>query len=173
MDSNNEKQALYPKPDTIPLRNTRTSKGKLRTLLFHIVFITLSSIFALRLWYTFQLNSPTLEGDSALLAKAHNLLEKHPLIDAHGKVHSSTLKSKVNQELKSVDLPIQIRIKYAYQMDQVALDQTLEIPFMHVDIPRLKKGKLGAAVWSVFVPCAEDIKLDEGPNFTTSTWRVR
>jgi membrane dipeptidase len=27
---------------------------------------------------------------------------------------------------------------------------------MHVDLPRLKKGKVGGAFWSAFVPCPEE-----------------
>ena len=27
---------------------------------------------------------------------------------------------------------------------------------MHVDLPRLKKGMVGGAFWSAFVPCPED-----------------
>ena len=27
---------------------------------------------------------------------------------------------------------------------------------MHVDLPRLKKGKNGGAFWSAFVPCPQD-----------------
>ncbi|KAG9310591.1 membrane dipeptidase-domain-containing protein [Chiua virens] len=42
---------------------------------------------------------------------------------------------------------------------------------MHVDIPRLREGKLGGFFWSVYVPCAESSA--EGKDFLTATWRVR
>jgi membrane dipeptidase len=58
----------------------------------------------------------------------------------------------------------------------------------HVDIPRLRAGKVGGFFWcelivialllwsdvlrrSVYVSCADPVL--EGPDFLTSTWRVR
>jgi len=39
----------------------------------------------------------------------------------------------------------------------------------HVDIPRLKKGKVGGFFWSVYVECP----TDAGPDFLNASWRVR
>jgi len=39
----------------------------------------------------------------------------------------------------------------------------------HVDIPRLRKGRVGGFFWSVYVGCPEDV----GPDFVDPNWRVR
>ena len=41
----------------------------------------------------------------------------------------------------------------------------------HVDIPRLRKGKVGGFFWSVYVGCADP--SEEGDEFVNATWRVR
>ncbi|KAJ7078838.1 membrane dipeptidase-domain-containing protein [Mycena belliarum] len=78
------------------------------------------------------------------------ILSKAPVIDGH------------------IDLPIRLRIAVANNVSAV----DLEHPFVgHVDIPRLRKGKVGGFFWSVYVPCADP--AEEGEDFLTSTWRVR
>ncbi|GAA5972202.1 hypothetical protein JCM11641_002356 [Rhodosporidiobolus odoratus] len=84
------------------------------------------------------------------------LLGRSPVIDGH------------------IDLPILARWYYANQIDDPEFD--LRAPTKgEVDIPRLRKGKVGGFFWSVFVPCAEDLGYPEenDGNFTTPTWRVR
>ncbi|KAF4598481.1 hypothetical protein EYR38_006883 [Pleurotus pulmonarius] len=41
----------------------------------------------------------------------------------------------------------------------------------HVDIPRLREGKVGGFFWSVYVGCADP--QEEGKDFINATWRVR
>jgi membrane dipeptidase len=84
------------------------------------------------------------------MAAALTILDKAPVIDGH------------------IDLPILVRAKYANNVSAVDLDS--EMP-QHVDIPRLRKGKVGGFFWSVYVPCANP--LAEGKNFLRATWRVR
>ncbi|KAI6129404.1 hypothetical protein EDD16DRAFT_1545311 [Pisolithus croceorrhizus] len=42
---------------------------------------------------------------------------------------------------------------------------------MHVDIPRLREGRVGGFFWSVYVPCPS--ASAEGKKFLNATWRVR
>lgn len=74
--------------------------------------------------------------DPALKARVEKLLTTNPVIDGHN------------------DLPWEIRKNYAARVE--ALDLTrdtsrLPIP-LQTDIPRLKKGHVGAQFWSVWIP---------------------
>ncbi|KAF5345322.1 hypothetical protein D9758_008491 [Tetrapyrgos nigripes] len=94
--------------------------------------------------------SPLLGGNpkDPMLA-ALGILDKAPVIDGH------------------IDLPIVVR--YAYANNVSATDMN-SMP-MHVDIPRLREGKVGGFFWSVYVNCAKP--EDEGEDFLKATWRVR
>ena len=43
----------------------------------------------------------------------------------------------------------------------------------HVDIPRLREGRLGGAFWTVWTPCPASPEEDPGPDFTLPTNDVR
>jgi membrane dipeptidase len=43
----------------------------------------------------------------------------------------------------------------------------------HVDIPRLREGRLGGAFWTVWAPCPDIAGGDPGPDFTAPTHHVR
>lgn len=43
----------------------------------------------------------------------------------------------------------------------------------HVDIPRIREGRLGAAFWTVWTPCPASVGDDPGPDFTVATNGVR
>jgi len=78
------------------------------------------------------------------------LLDSAPVIDGH------------------IDLPWLARATWRNNVSDIPLD--VESPG-HVDIPRLREGKVGGFFWSVFVPCPDgsaDIK-----GFLTASWRVR
>jgi len=66
------------------------------------------------------------------LAQAHALLAAHPVVDGHN------------------DLPWALREQVRYDLDRldIATDQSART---HTDIPRLRKGGVGAQFWSVFV----------------------
>jgi len=68
------------------------------------------------------------------------------------------------------DLPILVREFYANNVS--AVDLTSPMP-AHVDIPRLREGKVGAFFWSVYVSCPADVGYDAGDDFLNATWRVR
>ncbi|BGP12612.1 hypothetical protein JCM10213_008748 [Rhodosporidiobolus nylandii] len=89
--------------------------------------------------------------------RALRLLERGKVIDGH------------------IDLPILARWYYANQVNDPDFDLRKEGAKGEVDIPRLRKGKVGGFFWSVFVPCPEDAGYpsENESNFTTSTWRVR
>ncbi|KAJ1311016.1 hypothetical protein OPQ81_009522 [Rhizoctonia solani] len=78
---------------------------------------------------------------------ALKILEKAPLIDGH------------------IDLPIMVRLEYRNNITKFDMNKRMKC---HVDIPRLRQGKVGGFFWSVFVECA-----DSGPDFLTPTNRVR
>lgn len=85
------------------------------------------------------------------------------------------------------DLPFLVRMNYRNNVSDIPVDVGLP---MHVDIPRLREGKVGGFFWyafsrilysvrltrigwcgSTYVPCAQSSV--EGKDFLTSTWRVR
>ncbi|RDB24780.1 hypothetical protein Hypma_007998 [Hypsizygus marmoreus] len=78
------------------------------------------------------------------------ILDKAPVIDGH------------------IDLPIITRFKYANNAS--AIDLASPMPG-HVDIPRLREGKVGGFFWSVYVACADPD--EEGEDFINATWSVR
>jgi membrane dipeptidase len=74
--------------------------------------------------------------DPALVARARKLLDQVPLVDGHN------------------DLPWELRQRVKNHMAQLDLRSDtsgLEKP-MHTDIPRLRKGGVGAQFWSVYIP---------------------
>ncbi|KAF8549011.1 hypothetical protein OG21DRAFT_1488871 [Imleria badia] len=81
---------------------------------------------------------------------ARRLLDSAPVIDGH------------------IDLPYVARRRWRNNVSDIPLDAKLP---MHVDIPRLREGKVGGFFWSVYVPCADSSV--EGNDFLTATWRVR
>jgi len=71
-------------------------------------------------------------------ARAEKVLQDTPLVDGHN------------------DLPWQLRKNYMNQLENVTLDKPN--PAFHTDIPRLKKGRVGAQFWSAYVSCANQFK---------------
>ncbi|KAI0058039.1 hypothetical protein BV25DRAFT_1811576 [Artomyces pyxidatus] len=80
------------------------------------------------------------------------VLEKAPVIDGH------------------IDLPWLVRALYSNNASAVHLEDTMPA---HVDIPRLREGKVGGFFWSVYVPCPADEGITDGDDFVNATWRVR
>jgi membrane dipeptidase len=73
---------------------------------------------------------------AADLARAERVLSTAPVIDGHN------------------DLPWEIREKFASKVESLDLTKdTSKLPLpLQTDIPRLKKGKVGAQFWSVYIP---------------------
>jgi len=78
------------------------------------------------------------------------ILDKAPVIDGH------------------IDLPIITRLMFANNASAIDLESRMPA---HVDIPRLRKGKVGGFFWSIYVDCPTPD--EEGKNFLTATWSVR
>jgi membrane dipeptidase len=74
--------------------------------------------------------------DPTLVARARKLLDQVPLVDGHNDVPWE-LRDRVKNHLAQLDL----------RSDTSGLKKP-----MHTDIPRLRKGGLGAQFWSVYVP---------------------
>ncbi len=70
------------------------------------------------------------------LEEARRVLREVPLIDGHN------------------DLPWQFRVRFRNQLSRIDLRRDLIHldPRLHTDIPRLRKGGVGAQFWSVYVP---------------------
>lgn len=70
------------------------------------------------------------------LARVDRILKRTPLIDGHN------------------DLPWEIRESFGGDLSRVDLegDTTKLTPPLHTDVPRLRRGRLGAQFWSVYVP---------------------
>ncbi|MGR7027151.1 dipeptidase [Geodermatophilus sp. URMC 62] len=69
---------------------------------------------------------------AAALATARNLLRSHPLVDGHN------------------DLAWAIRRRFGRDLDRV--DLAALVAGTHTDLPRLRRGGVGAQFWSVYVP---------------------
>ncbi|KAI6135833.1 membrane dipeptidase-domain-containing protein [Pisolithus thermaeus] len=81
---------------------------------------------------------------------ARRLLDMAPVIDGH------------------IDLPAVARYGWRNNVSAIPLDDKMP---MHVDIPRLREGRVGGFFWSVYVPCPS--ASAEGKKFLNATWRVR
>jgi membrane dipeptidase len=69
---------------------------------------------------------------AAALAEARDLLRAHPLVDGHN------------------DLAWKIREEFGSDLSRV--DLAASVPALHTDLPRLRRGGVGAQFWSVYVP---------------------
>jgi membrane dipeptidase len=78
------------------------------------------------------LRTPPDDLPAGALARAHALLEEHPLVDGHN------------------DLPWAAREQAGYDFD--VLDVGGSVASTQTDLPRLVTGGVGAQFWSVFVP---------------------
>ncbi|GAA5855846.1 hypothetical protein JCM5353_008656, partial [Sporobolomyces roseus] len=110
-----------------------------------------TNLAASKVWTIVRdLSGPPLDPEE----RALKLLSRQPIIDGH------------------IDLPILVRHIYANQLDKFDLRKKTK---GQVDIPRLRKGRVGGFFLSVYVPCASDIGYppDNEGNFTASTHRVR
>ncbi|KAI5118569.1 hypothetical protein M0805_005860 [Coniferiporia weirii] len=85
------------------------------------------------------------EGDPH--AAARDVLARAPIIDGH------------------IDLPILMRELYSNNISAINLRERMP---GHVDIPRLREGRVGGFFWSVYVGCKPD-----NEDFTRPSYRVR
>ncbi|KAJ7502852.1 membrane dipeptidase-domain-containing protein [Mycena galericulata] len=142
-----ESSPLLPQPvgseEAAPVGRTRAVVWTILTAVFTVSLVILLVV------------APVLERKLGRLPKdpmraALYVLDNAPVIDGH------------------IDLPILLRSAFANNVS--AVDLTKEF-VGHVDIPRLRQGKVGGFFWSVYVGCAKPEQ--EGKDFLTSTWRVR
>src|ERR1700724_1854037 len=73
---------------------------------------------------------------SSISARIRALLQETPVVDGHN------------------DLAWMLRTRFEYDLDAVDLSRDQSATGLHTDIPRLRRGGLGAQFWSVFVPCS-------------------
>lgn len=136
-DTDNDKE------NTRGLRDPSASPSPLR-----IILILFTSVVGLGLVISFLSSdgfrgrwklpsTPGTSPDTSLVERVDKILSENPLFDGHN------------------DLAILIRFLY----DNRIYDPAFTKPFeegglkMHVDLPRLKAGGVGATFWSAFVPC--------------------
>lgn len=140
---------------TLLAPNNRTTPSWVKTRATVWSLLTLLFIAALVLvgvqrhlpdsWAPFFGNLPR----DPLLA-ANVILSTSPIIDGH------------------IDLPFEVREVFANNLTAFNLNKRMP---GHVDIPRLREGKVGGFFWSVYVPCPNPAVA--GPDFLNATWRVR
>ncbi|GLB37324.1 putative metallo-dependent hydrolases superfamily, peptidase M19 family protein [Lyophyllum shimeji] len=120
--------------------------GALTILLFAglVLFVGFQHVLEDRFYPLFGL----LPKDPILAALA--IMEKAPVIDGH------------------IDLPFLTRLRFANNAS--AIDMESRMPG-HVDIPRLRQGKVGGFFWSVYMDCLAPGKEDR--DFLTPNWSVR
>ncbi|KAF5386137.1 hypothetical protein D9615_002341 [Tricholomella constricta] len=78
------------------------------------------------------------------------ILDKAPVIDGH------------------IDLPIITRAMFANNASAIDLESRMP---EHVDIPRLRQGRVGGFFWGIYMACSPS--EEEGEDFMTATWSVR
>ncbi|KAH7912281.1 membrane dipeptidase-domain-containing protein [Hygrophoropsis aurantiaca] len=81
---------------------------------------------------------------------AQRILNVAPVIDGH------------------IDLPMVARFGWQANVSAVPLDKHMPL---HVDIPRLRQGKVGGFFWSLYVECPKS--SENADDFLTPSWRVR
>ncbi|KAH7920684.1 hypothetical protein BV22DRAFT_1122623 [Leucogyrophana mollusca] len=81
---------------------------------------------------------------------AQRILSVAPVIDGH------------------IDLPMVARYGWRGNVSAVPLDGHMP---QHVDIPRLRQGKVGGFFWSLYVQCPSS--SENSSDFLTPSWRVR
>ncbi|KAH9163928.1 membrane dipeptidase-domain-containing protein [Lactarius sanguifluus] len=86
------------------------------------------------------------------LKAADIILSGAPIIDGH------------------IDLPWLVRSAYGNNATAVDLNKPI---LGHVDIPRLRTGRVGGFFWSVYTPCPSGIGEDPGKDFLEPTSSVR
>ncbi|KAJ7232772.1 membrane dipeptidase-domain-containing protein [Mycena haematopus] len=146
--SADESTPLLPRPVTIE------DIGKTRA----VVWAVLTTVFAASLVVLLIFPQVLPDALAPLMGRlpkdpmraALQILNEAPVIDGH------------------IDLPILLRMKFANNVSAVDLSKDF---VGHVDIPRLRAGKVGGFFWSAYVGCPNPAV--EGKDFLTSTWRVR
>ncbi len=86
------------------------------------------------------LSGPAADGRESdpLVERARKILREVPLVDGHN------------------DVPWQYHERVKNQLSQIDLRDTSALtPSMHTDIPRLRRGGVGAQFWSVYIPSTE------------------
>nr|AXF50746.1 dipeptidase [Inonotus obliquus] len=138
--------SLYNDPNTSrkPLdereaQRKHTARRAIAACCLVVVFIIALAIF-LGIW-----ESGWTDSDPRAVASA--VLSRSPIIDGH------------------IDLPELARVVYGNNIS--AFDLHKPMPG-HVDIPRLREGRVGGFFWSVYVDCKP-----ENENFTKPSYRVR
>ncbi|KAG2052413.1 hypothetical protein BDR06DRAFT_957692 [Suillus hirtellus] len=149
MNGHGETEPLIPNDETVQ-RDSRTLRNRAVVWSVLTAFLIAVGVVALV--------DPNFVSDIGLSGKlprdpklaAQRALDIAPVIDGH------------------IDLPMVARFVWRNNVTDVPLDGQMP---MHVDIPRLREGKVGGFFWSVYVGCAKP--EDEGADFLTASWRVR
>ncbi|XP_059215519.1 dipeptidase 1 isoform X1 [Centropristis striata] len=97
------------------------------------MFSSVISAVCLALWISSAVNS----AEDEHMTRALQLMSETPLIDGHN------------------DLPWQLRKQFNNELNKVDLNK---LETTHTNIPKIKKGRLGAQFWSAYVPCETQYK---------------
>ncbi|CAK8685010.1 unnamed protein product [Clavelina lepadiformis] len=121
-----------PNDDKYRIDSGRVSKSN-KTLFIFVGALILAAAIAVAIAVPIALNSNV----KTNLETANEILDKYPIIDGHN------------------DWAWQFRDNLQNVINNISLwdDLTEVYPDSHTDIPRLKKGKVGAQFWACFVHC--------------------
>ncbi|KAG1870440.1 membrane dipeptidase-domain-containing protein [Suillus tomentosus] len=150
MNGHGETEPLIPNDETVQ-RHSRTLRNRAVVWSVLTAFLIAVGVVALvdpNFVSDIGLSSGKLPRDPKLAAQ--RVLDIAPVIDGH------------------IDLPLLARLAWRNNVTDVPLNGQMP---MHVDIPRLREGKVGGFFWSVYVDCANP--EDEGADFLKASWRVR
>ena len=143
-----ESQPLLPTATAAATSATETAAATAaatRSTRYWRIIVVFGVIFALSaLWFlSFDRALPNDPLDAAL-----EILGRHPAIDTH------------------IDVPDFVRLTFRNNASAIHLDEPTP---GHVDIPRLRAGRVGAFFWSLFTNCP----TDPGDDFTRPTAAAR
>lgn len=148
-----------------------------------IIWMVLAAVFVVGLIVVFTLPVPDWRDP---FPSPESILDSAPVIDGHiGQFNPPHVLPSAPQLIACLpsqsDLPELVRVYYANNISAFNLNQPM---LGHVDIPRLRKGKVGGFFWyahpfptrvvltpsrSVYVACPKD----PGPDFVNPAWPVR
>lgn len=146
-DDDDERDVLDEDSDS----TTRSALSSIYGILTFVILIAFIATIALpgglrNLWRDRQPPPEPVPGSPSLSTRERvdRILHETPLIDGHD------------------DLAIFLRFAYKSEIHTSKFRKNFEKGGMemHVDLPRLKKGKVGGTFWSAFVPCPANASYD-------------
>ncbi|KAF8332091.1 membrane dipeptidase-domain-containing protein [Cantharellus anzutake] len=136
------------------------SRMKILRVIVFLAIVVAAFVFAVVNKHEYRLPDDPLEA-------ALEILGRHPLMDSHiGNLAALVGNHNTEIFMSIADLPELARV---YRRNNVSDIDLAKLMPGHVDIPRLRKGRVGGFFWSVYTACPSD----PGDEFTYPTAAVR